>query len=147
MLYLREIEAQLVERLTPLQAEHLFHLYNAPDTRNVLNPQAKALVFFAGQSLSEPQVEQVPIPGRRQIRLYQEGNLRWSVSLQLVNLQTHTPVYPLIEAIQAALAGFYPLTDLGSFSCFVPEDINFRSLKDGAAWQYILNFSLRKFAR
>lgn len=146
MLYLREIEKQIVERLAPLQAEHYFHLFNEPDTRNVLNPQAKALVFFSGQSFSEPQIDQIPTP-TRQIRLHQEAVLRWSISLQLVNLQTHTPIYDLIEAVQEKLAGFYPVVPSINLGFLIPDNIDFRALSDGAQWQYSLNFSLRKFAR
>lgn len=146
MLYLQDIEQQIIDRLSPLQAQHLFHLFNHPDTRNILNPQAKVLVFFAGQSLTEPQADQVPIAGQR-IKLYQDATLRWSVSLQLVNLQTHTPIYPLIEAIQTELSGFYPIVPTVNLSFFVPEDIAFRALNAGAQWQYVMNFSIRKFAR
>lgn len=146
MLYLLEIEKQIVERIAPLQSEHYFYLFNEPDTSNVLNPQAKALVFFSGQSFSQPQVDQIPVPSS-QIRLYQEAVLRWSISLQLVNLQTHTPIYALIEAVQEKLAGFYPVVPSVNLGFLIPDNVDFRSLKDGAQWQYSLNFSLRKFAR
>lgn len=144
--YLQAIEEQVVTRLAPLQSEHFFHLFNAPDTRNVLNPQAKALVFFAGESLSEPQADQVPIAGQT-IKLYQDSVLRWAIALQLVNLQTHTPIYPLIEAIELKLAGFYPIVPGENLEFFIPGGTNFQSLDSGAQWKYVLNFSIRKYAR
>ena len=147
MSYLQAIEEQIVGRLTPLQAKHFFHLFNAPDTRNVLNPQAKALVFFAGESISEPQPNQVPIANQTQIKLYQDSVLRWAIALQLVNLQTHTPIYPLIEAIESQLTGFYPTVPGTNLEFFIPSGTNFQSLDNGAQWKYVLNFSIRKYAR
>lgn len=142
----REIEQAIVNQLTPLQAENLFHLFNAPDTRNVLNPQAKAMLFFAGESFAPP----IPNIGRvntNPVKLHQDSTLQWAIVVDLVNLQTHAPIYPLLEAIQNTLSGFAPQVSGLTLGYLVPESVNFISLAEGAKWKYRLNFSLKKYSR
>jgi hypothetical protein len=140
----KEIEDEIVSQLAPLQAANLFHLFNAPDTKNVINPQAKVMIFFAGQSFSAPN----PLVGNplgNPVILSQDSILRWAIVLDFVNLQTHVQAYPLIEAITLALSGFTPDVEGLSLGYLIPGDVEFVSLHDGAAWKFRLMFSLNKY--
>jgi hypothetical protein len=140
----KAVEDAIVGRLAPLQSANLFHLFNAPDTRNVLNPQAKAMVFFAGESFSPPS-PLVGNPFGNPVTLSQDSTLQWAIVLDLVNLQTHAKIYPLIEAVKLALSGFTPEVEELSLGHLIPDSINFISLHDGAAWKYRIMFSLKKY--
>lgn len=140
----KEIEDAIVSQLAPLQAANLFHLFNAPDTRNVLNPQAKAMIFFAGESFSPPS-PLVSFTLDNPVTLSHDSVLQWAIVLDLVNLQTHAKIYPLIEAVKLALSGFTPEVEGLSLGYLVPSSIDFVALHDGAAWKYRLMFSLKKY--
>ncbi len=126
----KEIIARLKDQLNP---KHLVRSFpENPSTFQFIHPAAVFLVRYQRSSYSTPEAN-------GQVKVFQERELEWVVTVVHKHLTNHDGVYPLMESAKTALRGY----TLPSF----PEISKIRITGDGfvgensGIWQYEITFS------
>jgi len=123
---LQEIEAAITQHLEALVVDKPLRLRAFPDNPRELGlptPRGQILVGYKRSSFRK----------MGDFPLSMEMLSEWEISLQLMNLRTHTGVYPLLDLLRTSLLGFVPLAgmDRGMY----PTSEAFSDLDEGT-WYY-----------
>ena len=128
---LTAIEIAIVDRLDPLQDMGL-EILNSPKPNRVKR-RAQALVFFSGSADEPPGAEGTLARSR----------LAFTINLQLEDLRSHQPAYPLIMELRRLMQGWSPPIDRRVGRFFL-QGIDYQpyAQEEKLLWTYNLTFSL-----
>jgi hypothetical protein len=127
---IQELEQAIAHQLLPLEQQGV-RILNTPQSVKA-QFAAQALVFWGGLS-SDSSSNIQPVQ--------QKDTHRFVINLQLEDMRSQQPIYPMIERIRELLTGFNPGGTHYRTGTLSMQSADYVSYKE-AVWLYSLNFSL-----
>ena len=131
---LLQAEQEIVDRLKDqLDPKYLVQSFpENPSTFQFIHPSAAFLVRYQRSSYTNPE-------GNRQVKVFQERELEWVVTVMNRHLTKHDGIYALLETAKTALRG-YTLPSFAELSKIRITGDSFVQEEKGV-WQYDITFS------